>query len=125
MKVCARSLMFALCFLSFSIFAFEGHVGGGYHGGAPNTVYHNNGYHNNVYHNNNGYYNNYHGNYYHNDDGYVGGVNVNTDNIWYDDNLDDNTGVVIGVPDEGYYDPSCQTVDDCSSGTCVLVNSCE
>ncbi|CAM2752781.1 Uncharacterised protein [Legionella steigerwaltii] len=117
MKVCARSLMFALCFLiSFSIFAFEGHVGGGYHGAPPsNTGYHNNGY-----------YNNYHGNdYYHNEDWYGGSVNVNHDDIWYDDNLNDNADVVVGVPGEGYYDPSCQTVDDCSSGTCVLVNSCE
>ncbi|MCW8397596.1 hypothetical protein OQJ26_02190 [Legionella sp. PATHC038] len=120
MKVCARGFLFALSFLtSVSLFAFEGHVGGGYHGAPPPNTGYNNGYHN---HDN---YNNYHGNYYHNDDWYGDGINVNTDDIWYDDNLNDNTGVVIGVPAEGYYDPSCQTIDDCSSGTCELVNTCE
>lgn len=123
MKLRARTLMSALCFLiSTSVFAFVEHGGGGgYHGAPPpNAGYHNNGYHN-------GNYNNYNSNYYHNNDWYGTGVNVNTwnDGIWFDDNLNDNTNEVIGVPDEGYYDPSCQTVDDCSSGTCVLVNTCD
>ncbi|HHF7368282.1 TPA: hypothetical protein ACPSKY_003439 [Legionella bozemanae] len=120
MKLCARVLLSTLCFLpSTSTFAFEWH-GGGYHGALPNTGYHSNGY-------NNGYYNNYHGNYYYNNEWYGGSVNVNTwnDGIWYDDNLNDDTNVVLGVPNEGYYDPSCQTIDDCSSGTCVLVNTCD
>ncbi|AWN75776.1 hypothetical protein K8O89_17060 [Legionella anisa] len=110
--------MSALCFLlctCTSAFAFEGH-GGGYHGAIPNTGYHNNGY-----------YNNYQGSYYHNNEWYGGSINANTwnDGIWYDDNLNDDTNVVLGVPNEGYYDPSCQTIDDCSSGTCVLVNTCD
>jgi hypothetical protein len=71
----------------------------------------------------------YHGNgYYNHNNGWNGGsVNVNTwnDGVWYDDNLNDDTGVVVGAPEPGYYDPSCQTIDDCSTGTCVLVNTCE
>ncbi|MGL5741396.1 MAG: hypothetical protein ACRCXC_02020 [Legionella sp.] len=45
--------------------------------------------------------------------------------MWFDDNLDDDSAVVVGVPAEGYYDPSCQTIDDCSTGMCVLVNTCD
>ena len=116
MKLRTYACISALSFLiSTSAFAFEGHgVGGGYHGvPPPNTGYHN-GY--------NGDYNNYHNNGW-----YGGSVNVNTwgDGVWYDDDLNDNTDEVVGVPDEGYYDPSCQTIDDCSTGTCALVNTCD
>lgn len=117
MKRHARTLIPVLCFLiSTSIFAFEGHGGGGYHGGpSPNTGYHNKGY-----------YNNYPDNYYHNNGWYGDSVNVNTDDgIWYNDNLNDDADEVVGVPEGGYYDTSCQTIDNCSSGTCVLVNTCD
>lgn len=58
---------------------------------------------------------------------YGGTIDVDAwdDGIWYDSNLNDDTNGVLGVPDEGYYDPSCQMIDDCSTGTCNLVYSCE
>jgi hypothetical protein len=120
MKMYIGILMSSLCFiLSASAFAEE-HVlaaGGGYSHGANN------------YHNNNAYHDNgYNGQYYnHNNVWYGGSVNVNTwnDGVLYDDHLNDDTGMVVGVPEPGYYDPSCQTIDDCSTGTCVLVNTCD
>ncbi|MCW8443845.1 hypothetical protein OQJ05_07255 [Fluoribacter gormanii] len=113
MKLRACTFMSALSFLiSTSVFALEGHGGGGYHSAPPPNP----GYHYN------GNYDNYHSNGW-----YGGDVNVNAlgDDIWYDDDLNDNTDEVMGVPDGGYYDPSCQTVDDCSTGTCALINTCD
>lgn len=107
MKIHVSSVIFLMFFfLNTSVFADEYsgyHYGNGYHSGN----YEHNGYHNNVW--------------------YGGTIDVNSwdDGIWYDNNLNDDTNVVVGVPDEGYYDPSCQTIDDCSTGTCMLVNTCE
>ncbi|EHL30111.1 hypothetical protein [Legionella drancourtii] len=99
MKTYLRASIATLCLsISSLAFAYE-HGGGGYHNG---------GYHpNNVY--NNG---NYHG--YHN-------------NVWYDDGLNDDASanVVIGVPEGGYYDPSCQTAQTCTSdGECITQQNC-
>ncbi|WP_233590561.1 hypothetical protein [Legionella qingyii] len=52
-------------------------------------------------------------------------MNTWDDGICYDNDLNDNTDEVIGGPDEGYYDPLCQTIDDCSTGTCVSINTCD
>jgi len=78
------------------------------------------------YHYGNSYYNGEYQGYDHNV-WYGGAVHVNSwsDGIWYDNNLNNGTNAVVGVPDEGYDDPSCQTIDDCNTGTCVLVNTCE
>ncbi|AUH73485.1 hypothetical protein [Legionella sainthelensi] len=110
MKMHISSLIFLFLFSNTSTFAYEY---GGYHSGGGY-------YHGNYEHN--GYYNGYHNNVW-----YGGTVDVNSwdDGIWYDNNLNDDTNGVVGVPDEGYYDPSCQTIDDCSTGTCMLVNTCE
>lgn len=90
----------------------------------PGTYPHN-GYNNGYHHNNqNGYY-------YHNNAWYGGGgVDVNTWNndAWYDDGLDNegDTNVLIGVPDNGYYDPSCQSVQTCNSdGECITQQTCD
>jgi hypothetical protein len=102
MKTLLRALIPSLClFISSMAFAYE--HGGGYHNGD----YHSNNVYNNGYHNGN-----YHG--YHN-------------NVWYDDGLndDESTNVVIGVPEGGYYDPSCQTVQTCTpDGECVTQQNC-
>ncbi|WP_115708760.1 hypothetical protein [Legionella sainthelensi] len=109
MKIHTSSLIFLLLFSNPSAFAYE------YSG------YHSGGYYRGNYEHN-GYYNGYHNNVW-----YGGTVDVNSwdDGIWYDNNLNDDTTGIVGVPDEGYYDPSCQTIDDCSTGTCMLVNTCE
>jgi hypothetical protein len=110
MKIHTRYLVPGCCLLiSGTLFAY---VAGGYHGGGYHGGYHGGNY----YHD--GYYNHYHNNW----DG--GSTVIYGDGIFYDDNLNDDTGVVVGVPAGGYYDPSCQTIDDCSTGTCVLVNTC-
>lgn len=118
MKTHVCALISGLC-LTISAFAYEGH-GGGYRGGIP---------HNNVYHNGANY--NYHeqGEYdhdFHHNEWHDGNVNVNTwgDGVWFNDGLQDDSDEVIAVPAPGYYDPSCQIIDDCSTGTCVLVNTC-
>lgn len=128
MKTNLRILFTTLCFLISTLaFAHDG-GGGGFHGGGA----HGGGVPNNGgYHPNNGYHNGYN-NGYHNNNGWYGGggaiVNVNTgDDDWYDNGLyDDNaTNVVIGVPDGGYYDPSCQAVQTCNpDGECITQQNC-
>lgn len=102
------SLIFLLCV---SVFA-EGYV---------QPFYHNNGTyysrpHNDLYE---GYYYNHS-----NKDWHDGTFNVDTWNngVWDDYN---NTGVVVGVPNPSYHNSPCAIIDDCSSGTCVLVNTCD
>lgn len=122
MKINLHALISILClFMSSLAFAYE-HGGGGYHNG---------GYHSNNVYNNGNHNGNYHG--YHNNNVWYGGggavVNVNpgSENVWYDDgfNDDESTNVVIGVPDGGYYDPSCQTVQSCTSdGECITQQNC-
>jgi hypothetical protein len=89
--------------ISVSVFAYWG----GYHGG-----YHHGGYHygggnyinGGVYYNNGfNYYNGYYNPYY---------------NGW-------NNNLYINVPAGGYYNPVCQIIDDCSTGTCILINTCD
>ncbi len=121
MKIQVCILISCLCFFfSTSIFAFEGHNGGGVH---PVV---NHGYHTNNYRNGGNYHDHgrgYYDHYYHNNVWY-GGTTWD-EGAWYDDGIDDNTNVVLGVPAPGYYDPTCQIIDNCSTGTCVLVNTCD
>lgn len=132
MKISTHALVAPIC-LFISCFAVAHNVGGGgFHGGAhpgggyhnPGNNYNNGGYHNHPY--NNGYHNGYdHG--YNNNVWYGGGVSTGDDDILYDDGLsDDSTNVVIGVPDNGYYDPSCQTVQSCNpDGECITQQNCD
>lgn len=125
MKITMRVLISTLClFIDTSAFAYE-HGGGVSYGG-----YHNAGaHHNNVY--NGGFHNGYHGYYHHNnvwnDGATIVNVNTGSDDYWYDDGLydDQSTNVVIGVPEGGYYDPSCQTVQSCTyDGKCYTEQNC-
>lgn len=100
-------------FISSSVFAYwGGYHSGDYHGG----YYHYGGWHGDgwygggnyinggVYYNNGfNYYNSYYNPYY---------------NGW-------NNDLYITVPAGGYYNPVCQIIDDCSTGTCILVNTCD
>ena len=113
MKIQVRIFTLILCLLlGSSAFAHNGggfHGGGGGHNGGP--VHNDGNYHN-------GYNNHYHNHY--NSNGWYGG------GTWFDDGVnDESTNVVIGVPDGGYYDPACQTVQTCNSdGECVTQQNC-
>lgn len=120
MKLMMSILVPTLCLLVNPV-VFADIRGGGFHGAGG---YHDNRIYNNGYHNGN-----YHG--YHNNVWYGGGdavVNVHNgnDDYWYDDGLnDESTNVVIGVPDGGYYDPSCQVVQTCNpDGECITQQNC-
>ena len=123
MKIQARVLIPSLCLvLSSAVFAHGG--GGGRAGGAGGAGYHG-GPANGGYHNNGADYN--HG-YNHNNGWYGGAANNNYDhNVWYDEGVGDDvsTNVVVGVPESGYYDPSCQITQSCNSdGECVTQQNC-
>ena len=118
-----RLLSVSLLLISSISFA---HQGGGGHGGSHGEGYgggYGGGYNHGGYNNSNGYH------HYHNNNVWIGGAVYDggwDDDVWDGDGLNDNdTNVVVGVPDEGYYDPSCQTIQQCNSlGECVTEQQC-
>ena len=137
MKIKMRALIPTLClFISTLAFAHDGGGGGGGHGGGGGYHgggggYHGGsvggGYHNNNVYSNNGYHHGYNNNVWYGGGGTIVNVNPGADDAWYDDGLtdDNSTNVVMGVPDGGYYDPSCQTSQTCNpDGECITQQNC-